>query len=555
MREVTVDSAVPTDAACIAALDALFQAVNRSDAPGLVVGVARQGRPLYRRAFGLASVEHNLANTPWTRMRIGSTTKHFASLAALLLVEAGRLDLDVGVRTYLPELPAFAQEPTLRQFMTHTGGLRDSLDAGFLAAGLAIRPKGDGLAMQVRQGEVNFAPGEMMIYNNSGYQLLSLVIERVGGVPFEQFLKERIFDPLGMLDTRSVPSDFEIHPGMAALHVLQPDGSYRRGMFPSEEVRGEGAIVSTIDDMLRWLANLRGPHKVGSDDSWAQMLTVARLNNGLVSKYALGLQREQYRGVEVIHHGGTVFGGNCQMLTVPEHALDIIIMSNGAPVSVVELANSVIEAALGEALLPLPADTVAETANFMPLVGTTYALPDTGMVFGFGDANGKLGFVVHNSPVIPVREERGALCLDFSRIVTGPYRVAMRRLAANEAPPPTIALEEGGTRRVLERLPATAPPLAEVGQALVGAYAVPDLNAQTRIEFDGDALLVRLSSDFGPNLLTLKAHSADVFAWNFTGQLAQLGGSLTVQLDSGKVSGLRFNSLRTRHMHFRRIAD
>ena len=539
-----------------AALDALFQPVNRSDAPGLVVGVALHGEPVYRRAFGLASIEHGVANTPWTRMRIGSTSKHFTCLAALLLAEEGRLDLDIGVRAYLPELPAVAQEPTLRQFMTHTGGFRDYLDVGFLAAGMTIKPKGEALAVQRRQSEVNFAPGEYMLYNNGGYHLLSLVIERVSGMAFEQFLKERLFDPLGMVDTRSVQSDFEIHPGTATLHVLQPDGNYRRGMFPSEEVRGEGAIVSTIDDMLRWLAHLRGPQRrVGSEASWAQMLTPARLNSGLLSKYALGLQLEQYRGVEVIHHGGTVIGGTCQMLTVPAHGLDIIIIANGAPVVVGELANKVIDAMLGEAALPLPAEKTAETASYLPLVGAHYVSPSTGMVFGFADAKGKLGFVIHNSPPIPPREEDGALCLDFSRSATGPYRITVQPLDANDAAPQTLQLEDGGVVQTLERLPATPPALAEAGRELVGIYRAPDLNAQARIEFEGDALLVRISSEFGPNLLTLKPLSADVFAWNFSGQLAALGGTLHVERSEGTVSGLRLNTLRTRHMHLQRVND
>ncbi|MDN3922132.1 serine hydrolase domain-containing protein [Roseateles violae] len=545
------------DQSGIAALDELFQPLKRSDAPGIVVGVARQGRPVYRRGFGLASIEHGVANTPATRMRIGSTSKHFASLATLLLAEEGKLDLDVGVRRYLPELPelpALGVEPTLRQFMNHTSGLRDYLDASFIACGMTITPKGSALAAQVRQSEANFAPGEKMIYNNGGYQLLSLVIERVAGLPFERFLQERIFAPLGMLDTQSVQSDFEIHRGVATLHVPQPDGSYRRGMFPSEEVRGEGAIVSTIDDMLRWLAHLRGPHKIGSEDSWAQLLRPARLNNGFLSKYGLGLQIEQYRGVDVIHHGGTVIGGNCQMLTVPAHALDIIIISNGAAVSVNELANKVVEAMLGEAAFPLPAEKTAASADYQALVGSFYASPATGMVFGFGDAGGKLGFVVHNSPPIPARDEGDALCLDFSRIVTGPYRVAIGPLAAGESAPPTLQLDDGGTPQRLERL--QAPPLAEIGPALLGHYRVPDLNAQARIEFEGEALIVRIASEFGPNRLTLKPLSDELFAWNFGGQLAALGGTLRVERDeAGQVSGLRFNTLRTRNLHFQRIAD
>ena len=537
-----------------ATLDALFQPLNRSDSPGLVVGVARHGLPIYRRAFGLASIEHGVANTVWTRMRIGSTSKHFASLAALLLVEDGKLDIDVGVRAYLPELPAMAPEPTLRQFMNHTGGTRDSLDVGFIAAGLTIKPRGEALAVQVRQRDVNFQPGEQQIYNNGGYQMLSLVIERVSGMPFEQFLHERIFVPLRMLDTQSVPSDFAIHRGTATLHVAQPDGSYRRGMFPSEEVRGEGAIVSTVDDMLRWLAHLRGPQVVGSAASWAQLLTPARLNNGLLSKYALGLQLEQFRGVEVIHHGGTVFGGTCQMLTVPAHGLDIIIMANGAPASPTELANKVVEAVLGEAAFPLAPEQSALSADYQPLVGARYATPSGDMVFGFGDANGKLGFIIHNSPPIPVRAEPGQLCLDFSRIVTGPYRVAMPPLRAGDAAPATVQLDDGGTMRTLERLPATAPALAQAGQALLGCYRAPDLDAQAQIVFDGAALLLRVASSGGPNVLRLSAYSDHVFGWQFTGELAALGGTLHVERSGGQVIGLRLNTLRTRHMHFVRIA-
>jgi CubicO group peptidase (beta-lactamase class C family) len=546
-------AAVQSGANVVATLDALFQLVNRSDAPGMVVGVARHGTPIYRRAFGLASIEHGVANSVWTRMRIGSTSKHFASLAALLLVEEGKLDIDVGVRTYLPELPEMTPEPTLRQFMNHTGGTRDSLDVGFMAAGVTIKPRGESLAVQVRQRDMNFKAGEKQIYNNGGYQMLSQVIERVSGIPFEQFLKDRIFTPLRMLDTQSVPNDFEIHRGIATMHVAQADGSYRRGVFPSEEVRGEGAIVSTVDDMLRWIAHLRGPRVVGTDDSWVQMLTPARLNNGLLTKYALGLQLEQFRGIDVIHHGGTVFGGTCQMITVPGHALDIIIIANGAPASPTELANKVIEAVLGEDAFPLAPEKTAQSASFMPLVGARYASPSGDMVFGFGNANGKLGFIIHNSPPIPVREDPDQLCLDFSRIVTGPYRVAMQPLAPGEEAPPALQLEDGGTMRTLERLPATPPSLAQAGQALVGRYRAPDLDAQAEIVFDGDALLVRIASPFGPNILRLSAWGDDIFGWQFTGELAALGGTMHIERSGGKVSGLRLNTLRTRHMHFERL--
>ena len=114
------------------AFDAVFESVNRSDTPGVVVGVAQHGNLLYRRGFGLASIEHGVINTPSTRMRIGSTSKHFTCLAALLLQEEGKLDIDASVRVYIPELPMLKGEPSLRQLMTHSSGYRCFLDLGFL---------------------------------------------------------------------------------------------------------------------------------------------------------------------------------------------------------------------------------------------------------------------------------------------------------------------------------------------------------------------------------------------------------------------------------------
>lgn len=539
------------------ALDALFEPFRRSDAPGMVVGVARRGRLLYRRGFGMASIEHGVANGPRTRMRIGSTSKHFTCLAALLLAEEGKLDLDAGVRTYIPELPPFADgaaEPTLRQLMTHTGGLRDSLDVGFIASGMTIKPRGESMAVQVRQRDVNFAPGEKTLYNNGGYHMLSHAIARVSGMPFERFLAERIFAPLGMVDTESVPTDFAILPGMATLHVPQPGGGWRRGVFPSEEVLGEGAIVSTVDDMLRWLAHLRAPATVGSAASWAQMTAPARLNNGLLTVYALGLMVERYRGVDVIHHGGTVIGGHCQMLTVPAHELDVILISNGAKASLFDLANDVVEAVLGQDAFPLPAHAPAMVADYAPLVGSVYASPSGDTVVSFGDAGGKLGLVVHNSPPIPLRTEAGALLLDFNRSATGPYRVRVDLLAADAPAPAALIFEDAGTVHTLERLPP-APPLAQAGGALAGRYRAPDLAADAVIGVEGEALRLRIAGEHGPSTMALTPLSSGLFGWTFVGDLAPLGGTLAVERDGETVTGLRLNTLRTRHMHLQRIGD
>lgn len=542
------------------ALDALFQPHNRSDAPGLVVGVAQHGQRLYRRGFGLASVELGVANTAWTRMRIGSTSKHFTCLAALLLAEDGKLDVDASAREYFPALPPLRGEPTLRQFMTHTSGYRCYMDLASLSDGMAIKPRGEALAAQLRQTAVNFAPGEKILYCNGGYHLLSLVIEKVAGMPFEQFLKERIFTPLGMVDTVSAPSDFDIHRGMATLHVARPPeqgGGWRLGIFPTEEVRGEGAMISTLDDMLTWLAHLRSPNKtVGSDESWRQMTTRATLNNGLVAPYGLGLMLHDYRGVEVIHHAGGVVGGTCQMITVPSHALDIILMTNGAQANPMDLGYSVIDAMLGDAL-PGAASEKAAAARFGPILGTRYHAGASGLVCGFAEApGGKLGLTFLDSMPAPMTEHDACLRIGFEELALGPLEVPAAALAAEgREPPATLTLSEGGHAERYERLPAIAPSADEVGQALLGRYHAPDLGADALMRFEGTQLLLEVFGAHGCDVMALEPFSDLVFGLRFGGEHPPMRGVLSAERSDGAVKAFRINTHRTRNLRFERLAD
>jgi CubicO group peptidase (beta-lactamase class C family) len=550
----------PTPDPRIAALDALFAPLCRSDAPGLVVGVARHGHTVYRRGIGLASVEHGVANTPWTRMRIGSTSKQFTCLAALLLAEEGRLDIDASVRRWLPGLPVLGPEPTLRQLMTHTSGYRCYLDLGFIADGMAIKPAGVAWEVQRRQAAANFAPGTNMVYCNSGYQLLSVIIEQVAGMPFEQFLQQRIFAPLGLVDTSSVPSDFELQPGVATLHVPRPaahGGGWRRGIFPTEELRGEGAMVSTVDDMLRWLAHLRAPRKrVGSADSWRQMLATTTLDNGLVNPYALGLMRHDYRGVEVIHHPGGVIGGASQMLTVPCQALDVIVISNGAAASPRELALRVVDAMLaGE--LPGAADAHAAASRFAPLLGRHYLGRDSGLVFGFAEASGGcLGLCLMNGPPVALRDEGAGLRQAFEDMAMGPFVLQTAQLAGEGAAPPMLDLSEAGRSERFDLLPEVAPPLAEAAAPLLGRYRSADLDADARIAFEGERLQLQIRGAHGGQRMDLQAFSATVFGCRELDTRLPPGRTAVLRaiVRDGRVTGLRLDTPRTRQLAFERCS-
>jgi D-aminopeptidase len=527
-------------------IDEIFAPFGRSDAPGMVVGVAYGNKTLYRKGFGLTSIEHGVANTPATRMRIGSTTKQFTCLATLLLAEDGMLDVDQSVRVYLPELPTLEGEPTLRQLMTHTGGHRCYLDLAFIADGMAIKPVGEALAVQVRQREVNFQPGERMLYNNGSYHLLSLIIARVAGMPFERFLEERIFTPLGMTTTRSIPSDFEIHAGMATLHVAQPGGGFQRGIFPSVENRGDGGIVSTVDDMLIWLTHLRGTKRIGNESSWRQMLTKTRLGNGEELEYCLGLVRSDYRGIEVIHHGGSVIGGTCQMLTVPGHDLDVILITNGVAAHPGELVNKVIDAVLGDELLGPPLEKL-DVAGHEPLLGR-YAAAKSGLIFDLADVGGKLGLGVLTNAALAMNKVGDGLQLLFSGSGMGPYRIDIPS-SKNDARVESLVLYDCGETDRLQRI-GEAPNAAEMVSVLAGDYFCADLDAAATLVLNGTKLELVIDGRFGGNRLTLEPITRDVLEFVMYISFFPLKGTLHVRRTNGRAASFTLNTPRTRNLRF-----
>ncbi len=358
------------------ALDALFAPFDRTDAPGFAVGVALNGVPGYRRGFGMASIELPVALSPSIRMRIGSTSKHFCVLAAMLLREEGKLDLEASLRTYLPELPEWAAPMTVRQLMAHTSGMRDSLDLLLQSAGPGIAVSNDfQLKLLAGLDSVNAPAGHIWNYNNGGYVLLTEIIERLSGQSFADFLQARILQPLGMHDTLLRPLDTALLPNSATLHLPSPDGGWSRGVFGAP-IGGEGGIVSTVDDMLRWLKHMGNPI-VGSPETWQEMRTPLTTHG-----YGLGLNMTSHRGLATVHHAGGVIGGSSQMLKVLEHDLDIIIMTNGrSALDLYSLVDAIIDRCIPG--LPAPDEDVGGQVH----EGTFYSAA-TGQVYslvGMGD--------------------------------------------------------------------------------------------------------------------------------------------------------------------------
>ncbi|MGH8506714.1 MAG: serine hydrolase domain-containing protein [Stenotrophobium sp.] len=539
-------------------LDELFKPWNRSDAPGLVVGVAHKGKVIYRRGFGLASVEHGTANTPLTRMRIGSTSKHFAVICALLLAEEGRLDVDAPLRKAMPELAGIIGEPTLRELMRHTSGLRDPQDMTFLLLNKTYRNvalPGNGRELGKRFASSNFPRGERMIYCNQGYQLLSLAVERVAGMPFGDFLQQRVLAPMGMSETVLLPSDMLMLPGIASQHVPMPDGKWYRGIYPSDELLGAGGMVSTIDDMLRWIAHLRGPDKiVGTKKSWEQMLERPRYSSGAEGDYCLGLTREHYRGVEIIHHAGAVLGGTCQMLTVPAHELDISLMFNRMDGAAPATALKVVEAVLGEILAPVVPPRIEGREH---LFGHWYNAASQRL----------LRIHVHTSP-----GQAPVLALSVQETVAGPIAERDGRwvmatashgtieidLPEAGSQPDRIEVSDSGHKESYVRLPGTGPAAEKLAKELAGRYRYPDFDIDLAVVLDDGSLWLDLLPYSGRSRLKLQALGADVFGMVFTSDTFipyPLTGSLIIERQDGRVTGFWLNSMRTRRLWVERVVQ
>ncbi len=532
----------------IAIFDKLLEALNQKNAPGYVIGVAKDNQTIYQRATGLASIEFSVANTPTTRMRIGSTTKHFTALSIMLLQEEGKLDLDAKVNTYLTDLSGPNGQATLRQLIGHTSGVRDALEstAFFLTEGLFPQiPAGLTHKWSSQFTSANFAPGERWSYSNYGYMLLSLVIEKVSGLSLAAFFKERIFTPLGMVDSELWPNDMELTPGLASSHIKLPSGGYRRGIYPCEELVGGGGIVSTADDMLKWMAHLRQPDRVGSAAIWEEMSRLPTFNNGIEHNYCFGLKRQKYRGVNIVHHAGSTIGSTCMMMTFPDHALDIIVMANRSDSDPSGITLKIAEALLADVMGPA---TVAAKSTGREFLAGNYYSPTTKLVFGIKVNAEKLAFLMTGMPEGFLKDEEAGLGSDST---SGQFTLHYEAPQAG-ARLEQIEFENCGIKETLIHLPDTPPATQDLAAALTGKYLMADFGQQVEIILEKGVLYIDLHSRYKPCRMRLDALSSDVFLFSASLSGAPFHGIVVMERTANAVSGFFLSTARTRNLYFSR---
>jgi D-alanyl-D-alanine carboxypeptidase len=354
-------SAVPAPAVAfdpaLRAVDSLLRATYPDGGPGAAVLVARGDQVLLRRGFGSASVELAVPMTPEHVLRIGSITKQFTAVGILVLVDEGRLSLQDEITRFFPDWPTHGHRITVEHLLTHTSGIRSyTAIPGMMQLARRDVPLSELIAF-FREEPMDFPPGTDFRYNNSAYVLLGAIIEQLSGQSYADFIRTRLFEPLGMADTRYEDLQ-EITPRRTAGYGIRPDRSLRNAEFLSPSVpHAAGALVSTVDDMYRWQRAVAA-RRLLSPATWEAALQPYRLADGRGSGYGYGWFLGRAAGRPTVEHGGDIPGFAAEGMWIPAEDLHVVVLSN-VERNFANPATVVLRAA--ETLLGAPASPAAGT--------------------------------------------------------------------------------------------------------------------------------------------------------------------------------------------------
>ena len=324
-------------------IDSLFIDWNKPNHPGGAIGIMKNNKIVFSRSYGLASLEYLVPNSTETIFNIASVSKQFTAMGIVLLHIQGKLSIDDDIRKYLPELPDFGEKITIRQMLHHTSGLR-SLHAMLVLAGWRgddSRTNEDLYRFMNMQRDLNFKPGSEFLYCNSGYILMVKIIENITGEKFPDWMKQNIFEPLGMNHTY-VENDYNRVVRNNATSYYQPtNGNFLREVEYWGYV-GSGNIHSTTNDLLKWLNNFNDPQS-NWKEPFKLMTTLDKLNDGSENNYAFGIFINKYLGYDIIQHTGVIGGFNTYAGTCPEEKLSIVVLTNFSSSSPDSKANQIYE--------------------------------------------------------------------------------------------------------------------------------------------------------------------------------------------------------------------
>ena len=330
--QLTGASAQPLSNALADSLTQILRQYVAADAPGMAVGIVRNGQVVYEQYFGHSNLDHQVKINEHTRFNIASNAKQFTALSLLELAAQQKLNLDDDIRTYLPDFyPGISEKISIAQLINHTSGIRDVYELWSLQGKTwwqLFLDNGDALELLQSQQELNFEPGSEYLYSNSNYILLTAIVEKVTGKSFAAYT-EQLFQNLGMKETAFLTNYMAVIP-----HKARPYGNWNGWKeYPAiTEIHGDGALFTTLRDQLEWEIIIQENKGTLLSQNTLQQ-SQAPLAGSTNTAYGFGLMFGQYKGLSYTYHDGNTGAYNATFLRFPDQKTAIVVLSNSGSIS------------------------------------------------------------------------------------------------------------------------------------------------------------------------------------------------------------------------------
>ena len=307
-------------------IDALLSRYFKPDLPGATVIVTKDGSPIFRKAYGMANLEHRIALQPEMAMRVGSITKQFTATAIMLLAEQRELSLTDDITRYLPGFSTHGATVTIENLLTHTSGIKSFTSMAKFASIARTDMTVPQMLDLIQSEPLEFRPGERFAYSNSGYYLLGAIIEQVSGMRYAKFMEKNIFGPLQLQHT-FYDSNERLIPGRVDGYSKVKRGFDNAEFLSLSVPYAAGALRSSVDDLAQWDAAVAAG-KLLRPESWKRMMTSFTLNDGKPTGYGYGWFIRKISGHNAIEHGGDINGFSGDTVRFPAEGYYIAVLVN-----------------------------------------------------------------------------------------------------------------------------------------------------------------------------------------------------------------------------------
>lgn len=516
--------------------------------PGGVIALLSDGKVLTKRNYGLMDAEQNLKNDENTLFDIASVSKQFTAYAILDLEREGKLKLDDKISKYLPDLPEYGNEITIRQLLQHTSGIA-STDWLRLLADLPLDEawsQRDEVELIKKYSRLNFEPDSQHIYSNGGYAILAEIVESISGMPFSEYMGKSVFKPMGMISSfvfdhperqsKMLSNGYKMVDGIAVKESSNADCSY-----------GGGNIRASLNDMINWGNFILSDKKKSRQYLNRISKPDNTLNNGDTIFYTYGFYVRKYKGLEMVEHSGGVPGFRNQFMIFPQEKLALIVMLNNESINSRRLANSIIDIVLKEKLeeeVQKARQEIRLDTSVMEAYEGRYRLPD-GMEMTF-DLEGETLWLM-----LPGDQKFELFAESKTKFFLKAFDAQCSFVKSSDGSVNTMIWHQGGKDYGSTKVEESVPLTPEQLHLYAGNYFHVDMKTTYPVQFAEGKLIVQLPGTFKKYLGIDKMELNHVTGDKFTTD--RLGMLEFTRDDKGEINGFLMPEMgRLQNVRFKR---